>query len=132
MTAKFGATTLLADTYTRDKLGRITTKVETIQGVTTTYVYGYDAAGRLATVTKNGVLSATYTYDLNGNRLSKVTPTATETGTYDDQDRMLTYGGASYGDLLPGECARDSESSVRAQLGSCPLRACWQSEAGPR
>jgi RHS repeat-associated protein len=103
MTAKFGATTLLADTYTRDKLGRITTKVETIQGVTTTYDYGYDAAGRLATVTKNGVLSATYTYDSNGNRLSKVTPTTTETGTYDDQDRMLTYGGGSYGYTANGE-----------------------------
>ena len=41
-------------TFTRDKLGRITTKTETIQGVTDNYAYGYDTAGRLETVTKNG------------------------------------------------------------------------------
>jgi YD repeat-containing protein len=46
-------------TYTRDKLGRIVTKVETIGGVTTTVDYGYDTAGRLHTVTTNGTLSAT-------------------------------------------------------------------------
>jgi RHS repeat-associated protein len=103
MTAKFSTTTLYAETHSRDKLGRITTKVETIQGTTTTYDYGYDTAGRLETVKKNGVLSATYSYDLNGNRLSKVTPATTETGTYDDQDRTLSYGGANYTYAANGE-----------------------------
>ncbi|MCM2269212.1 MAG: DNRLRE domain-containing protein, partial [Thermoanaerobaculia bacterium] len=68
MTASFGATPLYAETYTRDALGRIVTRVETIQGVTTTYEYGYDAAGRLETVTKNGTLASQYAYDANGNR----------------------------------------------------------------
>ena len=39
--------------------------------------------GGNVTVTKNGVLSATYSYDLNGNRLSKATPTTTETSGAD-------------------------------------------------
>ena len=71
-------------------------KVETIGGVTDTYGYGYDAAGRLAQVTRNAVITATYAYDLNGNRLSVTTPGGTTTGTYDDQDRMTVV---RHGDL---------------------------------
>ena len=37
--AFFGATSLYANVYTRDKLGRITRKVETLQGVTKTFDY---------------------------------------------------------------------------------------------
>ena len=39
--------------YTRDKLGRIETKTETVEGVETLYEYGYDLAGRLETVKQN-------------------------------------------------------------------------------
>ena len=85
--------------YQRDKLGRIKTKTETIGGVTDVYGYMYDSAGRLWTVTKNGTALSTYIYDSNGNRLSG--PGAT--GTYDNQDRMLTYGGASYAYTANGE-----------------------------
>lgn len=103
MSASVSGSPIYTTTYTRDKLGRITTKVEMIQGVTKTYDYGYDAAGRLDTVAIDGILEADYDYDLNGNRLSKTTPGGTETGTYDDQDRMLTYGGASYTYSANGE-----------------------------
>ncbi len=68
--ASVSGSAVFSQTFTRDKLGRITTKTETIQGVTDTYAYGYDAAGRLETVTKNGSLISQYTYDANGNRLS--------------------------------------------------------------
>lgn len=47
-------------------------------------------------VNKNGATTAEYKYDANGNRTAYITPTDTVTATYDDQDRMLTYGNASY------------------------------------
>lgn len=103
MSASVSGSPIYTTTYARDKLGRITTKVEMIEGVTKTYDYGYDTAGRLDTVTIDGLLEADYDYDLNGNRLSKTTPGGTETGTYDAQDRMLTYGGASYTYTANGE-----------------------------
>jgi RHS repeat-associated protein len=84
-------------TYTRDALGRITQKVETIGGTTTTTVYDYDLAGRLANVTQDGTLAAHYDYDANGNRLSVTRPgTGTVSGTYDAQDRLTTYGAVTY------------------------------------
>src|SRR5207237_3523387 len=78
--------------YTRDKLGRITQKVETIGGVTDTFVYMYDTAGRLTDVMKNGAVAGHYTYDSNGNRLSHTDATGTVNGTYDAQDRLTQYG----------------------------------------
>jgi YD repeat-containing protein len=67
--------------------GRITEKTETVGGVTTVTGYGYDTAGRLEVVTEDGVETARYTYDANGNRLSATTPTGTETGHYGAQDQ---------------------------------------------
>ncbi len=88
---------LLGVQYTRDALGRITQKTETIGGVTDTYTYDYDLAGRLIDVTKNGASAAHYDYDGNGNRLSVTRPgTGTVSGTYDAQDRLVTYGAVSY------------------------------------
>lgn len=86
--AAYNAANVFDATYTRDKFGRITQKVETVDGVTETWDYTYDAAGRLATVTLNGGQVVTYSYDLNGNRQSD----GTNTATYDAQDRLLTYG----------------------------------------
>jgi len=102
-TGRYSSTNLLAFTYTRDKLGRITQKAETIQGVATTYAYAYDAIGQLTEVRQNGSVAATYSYDANGNRLSKTGPGINETGSYDDQDRMLSYAGATYSYTANGE-----------------------------
>src|SRR5207244_501876 len=46
-TAAYNTANLYQTQFTRDQLGRITTKVETIGGVTNTYNYHYDQAGRL-------------------------------------------------------------------------------------
>ena len=86
-----------------DKLGRITQKVETILGVATTYAYSYDLAGRLVGVTPTGAASSSYTYDANGNRLSKTVGAVTVNGTYDDQDRLTQYGATSYAYTANGE-----------------------------
>jgi YD repeat-containing protein len=83
--------------YTRDALGRITQKTETLGGTTATTVYGYDQAGRLTDVTVDSTLTAHYDYDANGNRLSVTRPVSgTVSGTYDAQDRLVTYGALTY------------------------------------
>jgi YD repeat-containing protein len=84
-----GVSGLFATTYTRDKLGRITTLTETIGGVTDTYAYTYDTAGRLTDVTKNGASVGAYTFDQNGNRLTYTGQSGAKSGTYDAQDRLL-------------------------------------------
>ena len=81
---------------TRDKLGRITQKAETISGVTDTFVYGYDLTGRLTSVTKNGVTVESYAFDNNGNRTSATVNGINVSANYDAQDRLLQYGSATY------------------------------------
>ncbi|HNG29967.1 MAG TPA: RHS repeat-associated core domain-containing protein [Blastocatellia bacterium] len=103
-TASFNAAPLLAITYTRDKLGRITQKVESVLGGTaSTYDYSYDAAGRLTQVKLNAATIATYVYDSNNNRISLTTPGGTVTGAYDNQDRMTAYGAATFTHTANGE-----------------------------
>ncbi len=90
----------------RDLLGRITRKAETIAGDQMTWDYAYDAAGRLVSstlTTPGGSWTTTYTYDPNGNRLQKAGQFGTDTGTYDAQDRMLTYGDCTYSYTANGE-----------------------------
>jgi YD repeat-containing protein len=95
--ASYSSSPLLSTIYTRDALGRITEKTETIDGVTTITVYDYDQAGRLANVTQDGTLAAHYDYDGNGNRLGVTRPVSgTVSGTYDAQDRLMSYGANSY------------------------------------
>jgi RHS repeat-associated protein len=108
-----GAVTATLDTvaYTRDAGGRISTVTETIGGAKTTYNYIYDAARRLTTVKKNGATTSTYSYDTNSNRLKATTSTGTVAGTYDAQDRLLTYGNASYTYTANGELASQIVSS---------------------
>ena len=82
------------DYGTRDAVGRIVTKTETVLGETHQYVYGYDAAGRLTDVTKGGATAAHYDYDTNGNRLGA--PGLTSPPLYDAQDRLFSYDTCSY------------------------------------
>jgi RHS repeat-associated protein len=86
-------------TYARDNLGRITSQSETLGGVTHTFAYTYDLAGRLVTVQQDGAASAAYTYDTNNNRLSNGSVSA----TYDAQDRLIQYGSATYVNTPNGE-----------------------------
>ena len=95
--------TLYDAQYTRDKLGRITQKIETIGGVAKTYAYAYDAAGRLTSVSENGAVVSAYAYDANGNRLGKTDAVGTTAGTHDAQDRLLTYGANAYAYTANGE-----------------------------
>jgi len=115
-TAKNIDTEYFKTLYTRDKLGRITQKTETIEGTTNTYVYKYDVAGRLDTVFKDTVKISDYKYDSNGNRLTANDNPLALLSSYDDQDRLLyepvsdtTYAYNAHGDL---ETKTDSEGKT--------------------
>jgi len=99
----FGGTGMYSADYVRDALGRITQKTETVSSVNTAFDYAYDLAGRLVEVKTNGTTAAAYTYDGNGNRLTFTGPGGIVNGTYDDQDRLLTYGSATYSYNASGE-----------------------------
>ena len=110
--ASAGGTGLYSTSYTRDKLGRITQLDETVQGITTSKVYSYDAAGRLWKVTIDGLPEAEYTYDANGNRLSEIDALGgTTTATYDAQDRLVSYGATTYAYTANGELSSKTDSS---------------------
>ncbi|MCB9156476.1 MAG: hypothetical protein H6645_05105 [Caldilineaceae bacterium] len=118
--ATYGGNALYEATYTRDHLGRITHKVETIGGVSTVYDYAYSNIGRLREVQQNGAVIAAYSYDANGNRLSGP---GGATGTYDAQDRLLRYGAATYsynaaGDLTSKNVNGQSTTYVYDEVGN--------------
>ncbi len=97
--------------YSRDKLGRVTQKVETISGTTTTYDYSYDADRRLSEVKVNGLVARTYTYDTNGNRLSLNSTAA----SYDAQDRLLNYGANNYSYNDAGDLTNKFDGNLNTQ-----------------
>ena len=94
--ASFGSTQFYTVDYgTRDALGRIVTKTERVgTDAAHTFVYGYDSRGRLTDVSRDGTATAHYGYDANGNRTSATGLTGTP--VYDAQDRMTSYGNATY------------------------------------
>ena len=98
--AQYGATSLLGFAYDRDPLGRIAQKREMRNGVTRIFDYGYDLAGRLSEVRRDGILLSRYTYDANGNRTHV---NGSMIAHYDDQDRLLDYAGAIYTYTANGE-----------------------------
>jgi len=110
--ASDGATSLYDVSYTRDALGRIEQKSETIQGVTTTYDYIYDLSGRLTDVEQDGIPVANYVYDTNGNRIGGSTSTGSINATYDAQDRLNSYNGVTYNYTTNGELTSKTESGV--------------------
>jgi RHS repeat-associated protein len=110
-------------TYIRDADGRVTGKTEVIDGKSNAYAYNYDAAGRLGAVNENGEVVSTYVYDTNSNRLKTKTSSGTTSGTYDAQDRMMTYGAAKYaytgnGELISKTVGTQTTKCVYDVLGN--------------
>jgi RHS repeat-associated protein len=80
-----------------DPEGRVTGKTETVNGAAHSYAYQYDKDGQLIRVSRDGTTLEQYTYDANGNRLSRQIGTAAaETATYDAQDRLTNRAGTAY------------------------------------
>ncbi|HEX8699915.1 MAG TPA: RHS repeat-associated core domain-containing protein [Myxococcaceae bacterium] len=97
----------------RDAGGRIIKKTEKVRSTTREWAYSYDGAGRLETVTLDGAPYAAYTYDANGNRLSVTQGGTQRSATYDNQDRLLSYGDTAYsfgpnGDLQQSQRAGEA------------------------
>ena len=82
--------------YERDKLGRITSKAEEVSGVSTTYEYAYDMAGKVETVTIDGILVETFTYNSNDSRTNLNT-------NYDEQDRVTNQADVNFSYNAHGE-----------------------------
>ena len=95
-TARASGSALYSGHYVRDSLGRVTVATDTIQGAVLSRAFTYDSAGRVSSATENGTLVRTYGYDANGNRTSLTGPGLSLSGGYDAQDRLLTYGTATY------------------------------------
>ena len=96
-------TEIFASQYVHNAVGHIMQKAEAVEGQTNIYSYGYDLAGRLIEVKRDGTAIATYHYDSNGNRLSYTSPDGTVAGTYDVQDRLTHYGTSTYTYTANGE-----------------------------
>ena len=103
-TASYQDKTLFHSSYVRDKAGRITQKIETNQGFTSTTDYAYDTIGRLIEVKQDGVVTESYQYDANGNRLNN-------NALYDEQDRLLRYGLNSYAYTKNGELLTKNDTT---------------------
>lgn len=97
-TARHDGEVLFSNEFEHDRLGRVTRKVERVEGVEVIHIYVYDANGRLVTVQSGGSSDA-YSYDDNGNRVSVNGVPA----THDGQDRLLEAGAVRYDYAANGE-----------------------------
>src|SRR5262249_12384089 len=92
-TATAGSSTLLSENYgTRDALGRILNKTETVLVTPHTYAYSYDNSDRLVDVTKDCAQHHNE-QDRNCNGTKQNGQTI---GTDDNQGRLLTFKAFSY------------------------------------
>ncbi len=116
-TARHGGSTLYAYDLDRDAGGRITSKTETIGGLPSVWEYGYDLAGRLEQVKRDGLVVETYGYDANSNRVTFSDFWGSGSATYDDQDRLLTYGATSFTYTANGELLTKVEGPETTTYG---------------
>ncbi len=87
--------------------------MQSVGGVTDTYDYVYDLAGRLKEVDRNGGVASVYGYDTNGNRISYTTPVlGTIGGVYDAQDRLTDYGQLHFTYTANGELLTKSNPNL--------------------
>jgi RHS repeat-associated protein len=94
-----GGRELSAYSLLRDNAGTIVRKHESAGGVVAIYEYGYDSAGRLLNVRKDGAAVEEYRYDENGARTYEANTRRGINGrvyTYSDEDHLLASGEWTY------------------------------------
>ncbi len=94
-----GGRNVSAYSLLRDNAGNIVRKSEAVSGTVTAYEYGYDEAGRLLKVIKDGAIVEDYRYDENGARIYEVNTRRGINGrhyTYSDEDHLLVSGEWTY------------------------------------
>ncbi|MEZ5328262.1 MAG: RHS repeat-associated core domain-containing protein [Verrucomicrobiales bacterium] len=95
-TARYDGESRYVLALTRDKLGRVVAKTETMGGATLRMEYVYAPSGRLVREVR-GATTIDYTYDANGNRLTRSeTGGIVEVGSYNAGDQVLSYAGTVY------------------------------------
>lgn len=99
-------------TLTRDAIGRVSQKIEKLNGVTKTFDYGYDTAGRLVEVKTNGVVTSTYSYDGNSNRTGGNIRGESTSATYDGHDRLTSYNSVAHTYNANGEILTKGVASL--------------------
>jgi RHS repeat-associated protein len=109
--ASYAARASAADLFvvagvTRDAGGRLTAVSETAGGETHALGYKYDARGRVTEVQRDGAAFQSFSYDDNGNRLTRTDAAGTVTASYDAQDRLVSLGSTTYSYAPGGELAR--------------------------
>ena len=108
----FDSTTLYSSSLTRDVLGRVTSRTQTLSGETTTQIFEYDVAGRLIAVKDGtGTILSSYTFDANGNRTQIEENGTTTTATYDAQDRLIQFGETTYTFSPDGQLASKTDTT---------------------
>jgi len=108
LVVEYAGTPVYTVQYSRDKLGRITGKSETVEGTPHNYGYAYDPAGWLTEVQQDSAVVESYYYDTNGNRLDASGVTA----TFDGQDRLIQSGTTAYAYTNNGELSSRTEGSA--------------------
>ncbi len=108
--AAFQTSGLIEFDWTRNKLGKVVAKAETVLGQTRLYEYAYDVSGRLVEVRTDGQTASSYAYDSNGNRTALTRNGRTVAATYDEQDRLLQYGDVSFTYTAAGDLRTRTEN----------------------
>lgn len=115
MASDYDSAALLSFVYERDALGRIVSIAATVDAVTTTTEYTYDAASRLETVTVDNVEVFEFGYDGNGNRSSITTGSGTVSADFDAQDRLVELGTIELEYAVTGELLSRTEGLAVTQ-----------------
>jgi RHS repeat-associated protein len=98
---------LYSYSLSRDAMGLIIGKTETVNSEETVYRYEYNILDQLSKVYKDDLFVESYRYDTNGNRIGDING---KTGRYDSQDRLLSYGNISYTYGANGELKSKTEN----------------------
>ncbi|WP_395857912.1 RHS repeat-associated core domain-containing protein [Cystobacter fuscus] len=110
-THKVGSATRFMEELGYDGAGRMTSQRITDPAGTRTWAFTYDAAGRLTSTLLEGQPQETWSHDGNGNRTGVVKAGVPVATSHDAQDRLITFGGASYGWDARGRLATKTDSS---------------------